>query len=90
MEGIDQRLFVKIGKDTIVREPCVGECAGCQKQFRPTPYEGKIYCEVYPWPATKWAGKTCPFMYKPKAEREAKINPLKASKRRNRQVATAK
>lgn len=83
MEGMDPRLIMKIGKETVMKNPCVGECAGCPKQFKPAPYEGKTYCEVYPWPAAKWNGKTCPFMYKPKpeAENERKVNPLKASKR---------
>jgi hypothetical protein len=92
MEGIDPRLIVKIGKETIMRNPCVGECAGCPKQFKPTPYEGKTYCEVYLWPAAKWTGKTCPFLYKPKPESESgrKVNPLKASKRGvSQQVAPA-
>lgn len=89
MEDIDPRLVVKIGKEVILRNPCVGECAGCPKQFKPVPYEGKTYCEVYLQPAAKWTGKTCPFIYKPRPEIESgrKINPLKASKRKVSRVA---
>lgn len=94
---MDPRLIVKTGKrgkTTFLKSPCVGECAGCQKQFKSAPPEdGKTFCLVYPEPAAKWAGlnsdgepKTCPFMYKTKAEKEQKINPIKASRRRIRQT----
>ena len=89
-KDLDPRLLVKIGNLTInMKSPCIGECAGCPKQFKPTPYEGKTYCEVYIWPAAKWSGKTCPFMYKPKEEKEKNLNPLKASKRRVKRSAVA-
>ncbi|MDP1629497.1 MAG: PxxKW family cysteine-rich protein [bacterium] len=86
---MSRELVVRIGKETIMKNPCVGECAGCPKQFKPTPYEGKTYCEAYPWPAVKWSGKICPFMYKPVAEKEQKLNPVKASRRRVSQVSVA-
>ena len=79
---MDPRLTYKIGKQEFVKSPCVGECAGCSKQFKPiTSEDGKIFCLAYPEPAAKWTGKTCPFMYAPKPEKEQKINPIKASKR---------
>ena len=95
---MDPRLIVKTGKRekmTFIKSPCVGECAGCPKQFKPVPPEdGKTFCLVYPEPAAKWAGlnsdgkpKTCPFMYKAKAEKEQKINPIKASRRRIKQAS---
>jgi len=95
---MDPRLIVKTGKKgktTFIKSPCVGECAGCPKQFKPVPPEdGKTFCLVYPEPAAKWAGlnsdgkpKTCPFMYKAKAEKEQKINPIKASRRRIKQTS---
>ncbi len=87
---MDPRLIVKIGKrgkETIIKSPCVGECAGCQKQFKPVPCEGKMYCLAYINPQAKWTDKTCPFMYKPEFEKEQKINPIKASRRRIKQAS---
>jgi len=72
----------KIGKQEFVKSPCVGECAGCSKQFKPVPPEdGKTFCLTYLEPAARWTGKTCSFMYAPKPEKEQKMNPIKASKR---------
>ena len=91
VENIDPRLIVKTGKrgkTVFMKSPCVGECTSCPKQFTPNPPEdGKTFCLVYPNPATKWTGKICPFMYKPPAEKEQKINPAKASRRMVRQAS---
>lgn len=70
---IDPRLIVrtgKRGKTVSIKSPCVPECAGCDKQFKPTPYEGKkycetntdpknvdpIYCKMYTDPGAMWKG----------------------------------
>lgn len=91
---MDPRMIYKIGKQELMKSPCVGECGGCSKQFKPTPYEGKTFCLAYPMPSVKWTGfniegkpKTCPFMKKPEKEGEVKINPLKASKRGIKQAS---
>ncbi len=78
---MDPRLTYKIGKNEFMKSPCVGECAGCEKQFKPVPYEGQTFCLTYSEPAAKWTRKTCPFMYVLKPEKDQKINPIKASKR---------
>lgn len=90
---MDSRLMLFNGKE-LVKSPCVGECAGCEKSFKPIPFEGKRYCRTYLYPAVKWTGlnpegepKTCFFMRKPKAEKEQKINPAKASRRRIKQAS---
>jgi hypothetical protein len=101
VKNIDQRLIVKTGKKgktVFMKTPCVIECAGCDKQFDPTPPEGgKSFCKVYSDPRAMWAGlnhkgepKTCLGVCKPKAEKEEtkpkKLNPLKASKREAKQT----
>lgn len=88
---MDPRLIVKLGKrgkTSVVKLPCPGECAGCDKQFKPVPFEGKKYCLAYIDPQAKWTSKTCPFMYKPEPEKEQKINPIKASRRRVKQASS--
>ncbi len=93
VENIDPRLIVKTGKrgkTVFMKSPCVPECAGCSKQFKPVlPEDGKIFCLAYPEPMAKWTGKTCPFLYAPKSEKEQRINPIKASRRGVSQVAKA-
>ncbi|MDP3052137.1 MAG: PxxKW family cysteine-rich protein [bacterium] len=85
---MNSRLIVKIGKQEFMKSFCVGECAGCPKQFTPVPSEdGKTFCRAYLDPATKWTGKTCPFMYKSPVEKEQKINPAKASRRMVRRAS---
>ena len=92
--NIDPRLFVKTGKrgkTVFMKSPCVGECAGCDKQFKPVPYEGQTYCLKYSVPKAMWTGlnsngllKTCLVQSKPKPDEKDpnfKLNPLKASKR---------
>ncbi len=80
---MDPRLTYKIGRQEFVKSPCVKEkCVGCPKQFEPVPFEGELYCKTYISPEAKWSnGKTCPFMYVLKPEKEQKMNPIKASKR---------
>lgn len=85
---MDPKLMYKFGKKELVKAPCVGECAGCPKQFRPVPPEdGKTFCLTYLNPQAKWTAKTCPFMYVPKPEKEQKINPIKTSRRQIKQAA---
>lgn len=96
---IDPRLIVRLGKKgktIVLKNPCDSEkCLGCPQQFTPTPPEdGKKFCRKYINPKALWEGlnsegkpKTCPFMYKPPVEKEQKINPIKASRRRVKQTS---
>ncbi|MDE5833012.1 MAG: PxxKW family cysteine-rich protein [Desulfovibrio sp.] len=60
--------------------PCVENCNGCE---RVRAFENQEFCSSYPDPASKWNGGKCNFAthIKVEASAQAKINPLKASKR---------
>ena len=60
--------------------PVVDQCTGCD---RVRDFESEKFCASYPDPASKWAGGRCNFATHVKAETSAnaKVNPLKASKR---------
>ncbi len=63
-----------------VIDPCVEQCAGCE---RVREFDAQQFCSSYPNPASKWAGGRCNFAthIKAAASAQAKVNPLKASKR---------
>lgn len=63
-----------------VISPVVEQCAGCD---RVRDFEGEQFCSSYPSPASKWAGGRCNFATHVKAQTtaDAKVNPLKDSKR---------
>ena len=64
--------------------PIVEQCEGCARIIH---YNGASYCSSYADPSAKWAFGTCNFAThsgKGAAGAEAKLNPLKASKRRAR------
>lgn len=60
--------------------PVVDQCEGCD---RIRDFEEEKFCSSYPNPASKWAGGRCNFATHAKIEvaAQAKVNPLKASKR---------
>lgn len=60
--------------------PCVEQCSGCE---RVRAFDNLDYCSSYPDPARKWTGGKCNFATHIKAQTssQAKVNPLKASKR---------
>lgn len=60
--------------------PCVERCEGCE---RVRDFENERFCSSYPDPAKKWADGRCNFATHVKSETsaQAKVNPLKASKR---------
>ncbi|MDR2050466.1 MAG: PxxKW family cysteine-rich protein [Deltaproteobacteria bacterium] len=60
--------------------PVVDRCQGCE---RVQDFEGQGYCTSYPAPASKWNLGRCNFATHVKKEikTQAKVNPLKASKR---------
>ncbi|HOV85702.1 MAG TPA: PxxKW family cysteine-rich protein [Syntrophobacteraceae bacterium] len=62
--------------------PIVDQCEGCQ---RVVDLASGRYCNSYPNPAAKWRTSVCNFASHAKAstqaQQQAKINPLKASKR---------
>ncbi|MCR4665950.1 MAG: PxxKW family cysteine-rich protein [Desulfovibrio sp.] len=60
--------------------PIVDQCDGCD---RVRDFEEGKYCSSYPNPASKWAGGRCNFATHAKiaVAQQAKVNPLKASKR---------
>lgn len=66
------------------REPIVESCVGCDR----VNLEGEVsFCKAYMKPAYWWScGRYCPLAshFKVETEKEAKINPLKASKRASR------
>lgn len=64
----------------MVLKAIVEQCEGCAKAEE---FEGAKYCTLYPAPARKWAGGKCNSATHVKmgAESQAKVNPLKASKR---------
>ncbi len=60
--------------------PVIDKCAGCA---RIREFEGQEYCSSYPLPTAKWSLGSCNFSTHAKAAAaaQAKVNPLKASKR---------
>lgn len=60
--------------------PCVEQCTGCE---RIREFDEQQFCSSYPDPARKWSGGKCNFATHIKAQTaaQAKVNPLKASKR---------
>lgn len=63
-----------------VCQPIVEQCQGCD---RTQDFEGQEYCVSYPMPSTRWSMGRCNFATHVKNELKsnAKVNPLKASKR---------
>ena len=62
----------------------VDQCEGCQRIIE---MDSGRYCASYPNPAVKWKTSHCNFAthnQKDVAAQQAKINPLKASKRANK------
>jgi len=62
--------------------PVVDQCVGCQRIVK---MPSGQYCSSYPNPSTKWRTSQCNFATHIKAaaqgQPQAKVNPLKASKR---------
>lgn len=60
--------------------PCVEQCTGCE---RIRSFEEQEFCSSYPDPSRKWAHGRCNFAthIKKQTAAQAKVNPLKASKR---------
>ncbi|MBQ7456811.1 MAG: PxxKW family cysteine-rich protein [Desulfovibrio sp.] len=60
--------------------PIVEQCQGCD---RVRDFDEQQFCASYPNPSSKWAGGRCNFATHAKIEvaAQAKVNPLKASKR---------
>ena len=60
--------------------PVVEQCNGCD---RVRDFEDAKFCSSYPNPASKWVDGRCNFATHVKVETaaQAKVNPLKASKR---------
>ena len=60
----------------------VNECEGCQRVVE---LPGGRYCNSYPNPSSKWKTNHCNFATHAKlasqSQQQAKVNPLKASKR---------
>ena len=63
-----------------ILSPCVEQCKGCE---RVREFDAEEFCSSYPDPARKWAGGKCNFAthIKTQTTAQAKVNPLKASKR---------
>ena len=61
-------------------KPIVEQCVGCGKASE---FEGESFCTLYPVPEKKWAHGKCNSATHVKiaVEEQAKVNPLKASKR---------
>ena len=60
--------------------PIIDKCEGCA---RIREFEGQNFCSSYPMPAAKWSLGNCNFSTHVRAAKaaQAKVNPLKASKR---------
>jgi hypothetical protein len=60
--------------------PVIEQCEGCN---RVKEFEGTAYCNSYPMPKAKWSMGNCNFAthLKVDTKAQAKVNPLKASKR---------
>ena len=63
-----------------ILSPCVEQCSGCEHVRE---FESEQFCSSYPDPAMKWSGGRCNFAthMKTQTASQAKVNPLKASKR---------
>ena len=63
-----------------VFHPIIDKCEGCG---RIREFEGQNFCSSYPLPTAKWSMAICNFSTHAKAAvaAQAKVNPLKASKR---------
>ncbi|MDL2315779.1 PxxKW family cysteine-rich protein [Desulfovibrio sp. OttesenSCG-928-A18] len=62
-------------------QPVIDKCEGCG---RVREFEGVQYCSSYPMPAAKWSMGICNFSTHARVNSggsQAKVNPLKASKR---------
>jgi hypothetical protein len=64
----------------VLFQPVTQQCDGCS---RVREFENTRYCSSYPQPAAKWSMGTCNFSTHTRvaAAAQAKVNPLKASKR---------
>ncbi len=64
----------------VIIHTIVEKCEGCN---RVREFEGENFCSSYPNPSSKWALGSCNFATHIKAavRQQAKVNPLKASKR---------
>lgn len=64
----------------IVIQPVVEQCNGCD---RIRDFESQSFCSSYPRPSAKWSIGSCNFATHVVKEKgaQAKVNPLKASKR---------
>lgn len=64
----------------IICQTIVEKCDGCD---RVREFETERYCSSYPTPARKWSLGRCNFAthVKEEVKGQAKVNPLKASKR---------
>ena len=64
-----------------VFQPVIDKCEGCS---RIREFAGSEYCSSYPLPTAKWSMGACNFSTHARAATagaQAKVNPLKASKR---------
>ena len=63
-----------------VFQTIIDKCEGCA---RVREFEGQNYCSSYPMPKAKWSMGTCNFSTHARVAQaaQAKVNPLKASKR---------
>lgn len=64
-----------------VFQPVIEKCEGCT---RIREFDGAQYCSSYPMPTAKWSMGICNFATHARANTggsQAKVNPLKASKR---------
>ncbi len=63
-----------------VFQPIVEKCEGCSRVRQ---FEGQSFCSAYPMPEAKWSMGNCNFSthLKKAQAANAKVNPLKASKR---------
>ncbi len=61
-------------------QPIIEKCEGCG---RIREFEGTQFCSSYPMPTAKWTGGLCNFSTHTRVAQaaQAKVNPLKASKR---------
>ncbi len=63
-------------------QPIVESCNGCE---RVKEFQGEWFCSTYPYPASKWRNGSCNFATHVKRDlgksAQAKLNPIKASKR---------
>jgi hypothetical protein len=64
----------------LLAQPIIEKCEGCE---RVRTFEDEKFCSSYPVPERKWNGGNCNFAthIATNASKQAKVNPLKASKR---------